>query len=109
MFIDCDNCAMQHTPACADCVVGVLLAESDGPVALDAAETEALGNLADVGLVPRLKLVPRDGAVERDPTPETGPTAPIGRGVSAGATASDRPSGRPKPVDRDQGSSAAAC
>ena len=59
MLIDCDECAMQHTPACNECVIGLLLGDSDGPVALDEAETSALGNLADVGLVPRLRLVPR--------------------------------------------------
>ena len=60
MLIDCNECAMQHTPACDDCVVGVLLRDSDEPVALDEAETAALDNLAEVGLVPRLRLVPRD-------------------------------------------------
>jgi hypothetical protein len=57
MRIDCDVCAMRDTDACADCVVTHLLAA--GPVELDDAETEALGNLAEVGLVPRLRLIPR--------------------------------------------------
>lgn len=59
MRIDCDICAMRNTDACADCVVTHLLAA--GPVELDDVETEALGNLADVGLVPRLRLLPRQG------------------------------------------------
>jgi hypothetical protein len=102
MFIDCNECAMQHTPACADCVVGVLLRDSDGPLALDAAETAALGNLAAVGLVPRLKLVPVDGA------DRTEPPFGVGRNTSHGAEPPERPS-RPGSVDREQGSSAAAC
>ena len=57
MRIDCDVCAMRNTDACGDCVVTHLLAA--GPVELNDAETEALGNLAEVGLVPRLRLLPR--------------------------------------------------
>ncbi len=59
MLIDCNECAMQDTSACDDCVVGVLLRDSDGPVVLDEAEAEALDHLAQAGLVPRLRLVPR--------------------------------------------------
>jgi len=57
MRIDCDVCAMRNTDACRDCVVTFLLAA--GPVELNEAESEALGNLAEVGLVPRLRLIPR--------------------------------------------------
>lgn len=57
MRIDCDVCAMRDTRACTDCVVTHLLAA--GPMDLDDAESEALGNLAEVGLVPRLRLIPR--------------------------------------------------
>ena len=59
MIIDCDGCAMRDI-ACGDCVVTVLL----GPtrlVELDPDETQALGVLADAGLVPPLRLVPGDG------------------------------------------------
>lgn len=56
MLIDCDQCAMQDTDACGECVVTVLL--SEGPVDLDGDEAAALSALAEVGLVPRLKLVP---------------------------------------------------
>lgn len=58
MLIDCGQCEMQHTEACADCVVTFLLGST--PVDLSESETEAVKNLADVGLVPRLRLVPRD-------------------------------------------------
>ena len=57
MRIDCDVCAMRNTDACTDCVITHLFAA--GPVELNDAETEALGNLAEVGLVPRLRLIPR--------------------------------------------------
>lgn len=83
MLIDCDQCVMQSTDACNECIVPVLLgpvpiddpirrragaspggrdgsAHRPGPVELDEAEALALDNLAEVGLVPRLKLVPKD-------------------------------------------------
>lgn len=62
MIIDCDDCAMQHTNACDDCVVTALLHITEHPVRLVEAESDALGNLAEVGLVAPLRLVP---AVER--------------------------------------------
>lgn len=58
MLIDCDQCAMQHTAACDDCVVSVML--QMGPVELSDDEMAALDNLAETGLVPRLRLVPTD-------------------------------------------------
>lgn len=56
MLIDCQQCAMRDTSACDDCVVTFLVA--GGPLDLDDAEVEALGNLAGEGLVPKLRLVP---------------------------------------------------
>ena len=56
MLIDCQQCAMQDTIACDDCVVTFLL--DGGPLELDESESEALANLAGEGLVPRLRLVP---------------------------------------------------
>lgn len=61
MWIDCNECAMQHTPACRDCVVGHLLHDLMGPIELDEDRTEALDVLADAGLVPKLRLMPRTG------------------------------------------------
>lgn len=58
MIIDCDLCAMQHTSACDDCVVGVLLADST-PVEFAAEEVVALGHLAEAGLVSPIRLVSR--------------------------------------------------
>jgi hypothetical protein len=58
MLIDCEMCAMKNTSACDDCVVSVLL--QIGPVELSEEEVTALDNLADTGLVPKLRLVPTD-------------------------------------------------
>ena len=59
MFIDCEECAMRATSACDDCVVTFLL--GDTPVDLSENHTEAIHNLSEQGLVPRLRLVPTDG------------------------------------------------
>ncbi len=60
MIIDCDTCVMDGTSACADCIVPVLLAGTDGRIEVGATEEAALRNLADAGLVAPLRLVPRD-------------------------------------------------
>ena len=64
MLIDCDACAARG-PACADCVVTVLLGAppvrsvGDGTgIDLDGDEQAALAVLAGSGLVPPLRLVP---------------------------------------------------
>lgn len=61
LVIDCDCCAMQHTSACDDCVMTMLLSTDLRSLELSQVETSALGALADEGLVPRLRLLPRDG------------------------------------------------
>lgn len=61
MIIDCDECAMQHTSACSECVISVLLGEIGRPVVLSHDEHEALGHLADAGMVAPLRLIPREG------------------------------------------------
>jgi hypothetical protein len=60
MIIDCDTCVMDGTSACADCIVPVLLAGTNGRIEVDATEEAALRNLSDAGLVAPLRLVPRD-------------------------------------------------
>ncbi len=60
MIIDCDTCVMDGTSACADCIVPVLLAGTNGRIEVDATEESALRNLSDAGLVAPLRLVPRD-------------------------------------------------
>jgi hypothetical protein len=59
MIIDCNECAMQHTSACHDCVVSHLLADVLGPIEVDPDQASALVVLAEAGLVPELRLVPR--------------------------------------------------
>jgi hypothetical protein len=58
MLVDCERCAMRATSACDDCVVTFFL--DSGPVDLDESEVTALANLAEEGLVPRLRLVPTE-------------------------------------------------
>jgi hypothetical protein len=61
MLIECDTCAVRG-PACADCVVSVLLgaptAGSGDGAALDGAEQAAIAVLAGSGLIPPLRLLP---------------------------------------------------
>lgn len=61
MLIDCEQCAMRDTSACDDCVVTCLL--GGGPVDLSETQVEAMANLADEGLVPKLRLVPAERRV----------------------------------------------
>lgn len=63
MLIDCNECVMQNTDVCGGCVVTVLLDDPRDPkVELDEAESRALGNLADAGLVPKLRLLRKTGS-----------------------------------------------
>ncbi len=60
--ISCDDCVMQHTDACADCVVTFICGrEPDEAVVIDAAEARAVRLLGEVGLVPGLRQVRRHG------------------------------------------------
>jgi hypothetical protein len=75
MLIDCDTCVARG-PACADCVVTVLL---DAPpvrraghvmgIDLDGDEQAALAVLAGSGLIPPLRLVPSTPDDEPRPDP----------------------------------------
>jgi hypothetical protein len=60
MLIDCDQCAMQHTVACDDCIVTALLGHDTGTVSLGDTEAAALQHLAEAGMVAPLRLVRRD-------------------------------------------------
>lgn len=62
MRIDCDECRMQNTAQCEDCVVTFLLGTEPGPIELGDGEQAALGNLAQAGLVPPLRLIPKSEA-----------------------------------------------
>jgi hypothetical protein len=58
--ISCDECAMQHTDVCDDCVVTFICGrDPDEAVVIDVVEARAVRLLGDVGLVPRLRQVPR--------------------------------------------------
>lgn len=52
MLISCDDCRMQNTEACKDCVVTFLLDRPDGAVVFDAAEERALREMSRAGLLP---------------------------------------------------------
>lgn len=62
MLIDCDECVMQHTTACEDCLVTMVIGVTSHPatVEFDEEEQAAVEHLADVGLIPQLRLVPRN-------------------------------------------------
>jgi hypothetical protein len=62
MVIDCNDCAMQGTDQCTDCVVTFILREPGQPVVVDADEARALRALGTSGLVPLLRLVPKPGS-----------------------------------------------
>lgn len=54
--ISCDDCALQSTAACSDCVVSYLLArEPDDAVVVELDELQALRTLGAGGLVPALR------------------------------------------------------
>ncbi|NED98279.1 hypothetical protein G1H11_23545 [Phytoactinopolyspora alkaliphila] len=77
MFIDCDRCEMRNI-ACSDCVVNVLLGA--GGNEFDGAEREAIGVLAEAGLVPplRLTVVDRDGPEDQNEMKNLDETWPRG-------------------------------
>ena len=54
--ISCDDCSMQATSACDDCIVTFICSRDPGDaVIIDADEVRALRRLADGGLVPGLR------------------------------------------------------
>ena len=56
--IDCDECALQATDACADCVITFLCGtEASTPVVVDLAEARAMRLLGQGGLAPPLRHV----------------------------------------------------
>lgn len=62
MEICCDDCVMQGTSACGDCVVTFICGrEPDEAVVIDVAEARAVRLLSEVGLVPPLRQLRRPG------------------------------------------------
>jgi len=62
LAIACDDCTMQGTTACDDCVVTFICGrDPDEAVIIDAAEARAVRLLADAGLVPALRHRRRTG------------------------------------------------
>lgn len=60
MLIDCDECVMQGTDACDDCVVTFISGREPGDaIVIDVAEERAVRMLAKAGLVPTLRHVAR--------------------------------------------------
>jgi hypothetical protein len=60
--INCDDCIMQGTSACDDCVVTFLCQrEPDEAIVIDAAEERAMRLLQVAGLAPCLRHVRRAG------------------------------------------------
>jgi hypothetical protein len=62
LTIDCEDCALQHTTACDDCIVSFLLdREADDAVVIDAQEARAMRMLERAGMVPSLRFAERAG------------------------------------------------
>jgi Zn-finger protein len=62
LVISCDDCAMQHTSTCDDCMVSFILNREPGDaIVIDAEEARALRMLTRVGLVPKPRHVRRVG------------------------------------------------
>ena len=62
LTISCDDCAMQHTETCDDCIVTFICGRAPGQaVVIDVAEARAVRLLAQGGLVPGLRHARRTG------------------------------------------------
>ncbi len=72
LTVDCDGC-IARGPACADCVVTVLLGPPRPRLELDPEEVTALDALAAAGLVPPLRLVRAVDAAEEEVGPDAQP------------------------------------
>jgi hypothetical protein len=56
LVIDCDECVMQHSAACDDCVVTALCERTPhGAVVFDSHEAQVVQLLSTAGLVPALR------------------------------------------------------
>jgi hypothetical protein len=56
LSIDCNECVMQYTEVCGDCVVSFVVSRSQGDALIvDAAEARAVRLLTNAGLLPSLR------------------------------------------------------
>ena len=55
MVISCDDCVMQHSTACAECVVTHVLGADTNGVVFDVAAERVVRLLVRAGMVPALK------------------------------------------------------
>jgi hypothetical protein len=73
--IDCDDCMMQGTSTCADCVVTFLCTrDDDGVAVVDVAEARALRLLHSGGLAPALRH--RSSSAASTPSSRSGSSWP---------------------------------
>lgn len=62
LTISCDDCAMQHSDHCQDCIVTFLCPVDDvAALVIEPGEARALRLLSSAGLAPELRHVPREG------------------------------------------------
>jgi hypothetical protein len=61
MLISCDECRMQGTDACDDCVVSFIVERPEGAVVFDAAEERAIRAMTGAGLLPGVRWEARPG------------------------------------------------
>jgi hypothetical protein len=60
IVVDCDDCALQATGACEDCLVSFVLGrDPDDAVVIDAGEARAVRQLERAGLLPSLRFASR--------------------------------------------------
>ena len=58
--VSCDDCDLQHTDACADCLVSFVLGRDPGDaLVIDADEAREVRRLVGTGLVPGLRFSSR--------------------------------------------------
>lgn len=62
MSISCDDCRMQHSSACDDCVVSFIVGrQPDDAVVINVDEVRAVRLLAGAGVLPGLRHARRTG------------------------------------------------
>lgn len=72
MLISCDDCRMQGTDACDDCVVSYIIERPEGAVIFDAAEERAIREMNRAGLLPAVRWEARSSPEGPQEQPRTG-------------------------------------